>query len=297
MPAAPMPLSRLDIRAATPADGERVAAMGAALSADAGLGTSPRLSGEVFRRDGFGADPAFSCRIAEIGGEPMGYALYCHGYDSQRLCRSLYLADLHVEAAARGHGVGRSLMQAVAQDGKATGARTVMWGVLHSNLRARRFYSAIGEESTDQIGSWTGGEAFRRLATATDSVDGLALRTATSADCPLLARFFLAMPRDIGLPLPDDAAARLRSDGFGVTPAFTAVIAERAGEPIGQASFWPTYDTEASRLRGGWLSDLYVAPTARSRGVGRQLMAEVARRTAARGGSYLRWLVPANDAP
>ena len=301
MSAAPMPISRptarLDIRPATAADGERVAAMCTALSAAAGLGISPRFTSEDFRRDGFGVEPAFSCRIAEIEGEPMGYALYCHGYDAHHLSRILYLADIHVEAAARGHGVGRALMAAVAQAGRAAGARAVMWGVLNSNQRARRFYSGIGEELGDQIGTWVGGDTFRRLASATHPADGLALRTATAADCPLLERFLLALLSDIGLPPQAGAAGRLQAVGFGADPAFAAVIAERAGEPIGYALFWPTYDTEGSRLRGGWLADLYVAPAARRDGVALQLMAEVARRTSSRGGSYLRWLVPANNAP
>src|SRR5262249_2285701 len=124
-----------------------------------------------------------------------------------------------------------------------------------------------------------------------------ALRTATAADCPLLERFLLAMRHDVGLPPHDGAAARLRADGFGATPAFTTVIAERADEPVGHASFWPTYDTEAPRLRGSWLSRLSGGPTARRRGVGGQLGGEVARRTVGRGGSYLRWLVPASNAP
>lgn len=271
--------------------------MCAALSAAAGLGTSPQLTAAAFRRDGFGLDPAFSCLIAEVEGEPMGYALYCRDYDTQRLWRRLYLADLYVEAAGRARGIGRALMAAVARAGQAEGARALMWGLLSSNLRARRFYASIGEEVGDRIATWIGGEAFRGLATAVPPADGLALRTAVAANSPLLARFLLALSDEIGVSPPSDADDRLRADGFGANPAFTAVIAERAREPVGYALFWPTYDTEGSRRRGGWLSDLYVVPTARRSGVGMLLMAEVAHRTAIRGGSYLRWLVHANNAP
>jgi GNAT superfamily N-acetyltransferase len=280
-----------------PADSERVAAMCAALSAAAGLGKSPRLTAEAFRRDGFGPDPAFSCLIAEVEKEPMGYALYCGDYDTHRLWRSLYLADLYVESTGRTRGIGRALMAAVARAGRADGARAMMWGLLSSNLRARRFYASIGEELSDRIATWIGGEGFHALAAAAPPSGGLALRTAVAADGPLLARFLLAMADEIGLPRQADAAERLRADGFGADPAFTAVIAERAGAPLGYALFWPTYDTEGSRRRGGWLSDLYVVPAARRGGIGMQLMAEVARRTAARGGSYLRWLVHATNAP
>jgi GNAT superfamily N-acetyltransferase len=291
------PSARLRIHPAAPADAERTVAMCAALSAAAGLGASPRFTAEAFRRDGFGPDPAFSCLLAEDGDAAMGYALYCHDYDTERLWRRLYLADLYVEPAGRTHGIGRALMAAVAQAGQAEGARALMWGLLASNERARRFYAGIGEEVRDRIATWVGGDAFRSLAAVASGTGGPVLRAATADDAPLLERFLLATAAELGLPPPTGVAARLRADGFGAAPAFTAVIAERAGEPLGHALFWPTYDSEGSRLRGGWLSDLYVVPAARRRGVGLQLMAEVAHRTAARGGSYLRWLVQERNAP
>ena len=90
------------------------------------------------------------------------------------------------------------------------------------------------------------------------------------------------------------AAARFSADGFGPDPAFAAVIAEHAGVPAGYALFWPTYDTEWA-TRGGWLSDLYMLPQARRRGIARRLMAEAAARTATQGGRYLTWLVDAEN--
>jgi ribosomal protein S18 acetylase RimI-like enzyme len=263
--------------------------MCAGLSAAEGLGILSRFTAEAFRRDGFGSDPAFSCLIAEGEGEAMGYALYCRDYDTDRLCRSAYLADLYVETAARGQGIGRALMATVARDSRAAGARLMMWSVLKSNQTARRFYATIGEEIDDQIETGAVADRFRTLVTDVPT-DGVSLRTAAADDTPLLERFLSAMLADIGLPQRLGGAARFRADGFGRDPAFTAVIAERAGSPVGYALFWPTYDTESAR-RGGWLSDLYVAPEARRHGVARQLLAEVARHTAARDGRYLVWLV------
>jgi ribosomal protein S18 acetylase RimI-like enzyme len=293
-----MKTARLDssfrIRPATPADGPRVAAMCAGLSAAEGLGIASRFTAEAFRRDGFGPDPAFSCLIAEAPGDAIGYALSCRDYDTDRLCRSVYLADLYVETAARGRGIGRALMAAVARDGRAQGARLMMWGVLKSNQAARRFYAALGEEIGDQIETGAVADQFRNLVADGRRSDGVSLRTAEPDDAPLLARFLDAMLIDIGLPRHPGAAARFRADGFGGDPAFTAIIAERARAPVGYSIFWPTYDTE-SASRGGWLSDLYVVPEARGHGVARQLLSEVARRTAARGGRYLIWLVHASN--
>src|SRR5262245_31750930 len=128
------------IRPATPADGERVAAMCAALSAEEATGNASRLTAETFRRDGFGPQPAFACLIAEVDGQPMGYALYHDDYDTDRLCRSVFLADLYVETAARRQGVGRALMAAVAHGGQQRGAQVMMWSVLRDNLGARSVY-------------------------------------------------------------------------------------------------------------------------------------------------------------
>lgn len=288
------PNASLRIRTATPADGERVAEMCAALSAAEAAGNACHFTAAAFRRDGFGPQAAFSCLIAEAAGGVVGYALHCDDYDTDRLCRSLYLADLFVEKAARGQGVGRALMAATAAAGQQRGAQLMMWSVLTTNRPARRFYAAIGEEIHDQIETLAAGDQFDRLVAAAVPTDGLALRAATAGDCPLLARFLDGLLQEIGLEQSLGAAARFSADGFGPDPAFTAVIAEHAGAPAGYALFWPTYDTE-SATRGGWLSDLYMLPQARRRGVARRLMAEIAARTAARGGRFLTWLVHADN--
>lgn len=278
------------ICSATPADGERVAAMCAALSAEEATGNASRFTAAIFRRDGFGPRPAFACLIADVDGQTVGYALYHDDYDTDRLCRSVYLADLYVETAARGRGLGRALVAAVAQAGRRRGAQVMMWSVLRTNLAARRFYAGIGEEIDDQVETLAAGPQFDALVAAAVPTDGVTVRTATAADCPLLARFLGNMLAEIGLEQQLEATARFSADGFGTEPAFSAVIAEHTGVPAGYALFWPTYDTEWA-TRGGWLSDLYMLPQARRHGIARRLMAEVAARTAAQGGRYLTWLV------
>jgi len=278
------------IRTATPADGEQVAAMCAALSAEEGACRVSGFTAEIFRRDGFGPRPAFACLIAERDGRALGYALYHDDYDTDRLCRSVYLADLYVETAARGQGIGRALAAAVAQAGSRHDAQVMMWSVLRTNLVARRFYAGIGEEIDDQIATRAAGSQFESLVASAGPVDGVTVRSAVAADCPLLARFLGNMLAELGLDEALEATARFSADGFGTHPAFTAVIAEHEGVPAGYALFWPTYDTEWA-TRGGWLSDLYMLPQARRHGVARRLMAEVAARTAAQGGRYLTWLV------
>jgi GNAT superfamily N-acetyltransferase len=163
--------------------------MCAALSAEEATGNASRFTAETFRRDGFGPQPAFACLIAEVDGQPMGYALYHDDYDTDRLCRSVYLADLYVETAARGRGIGRVLMAAVAQTGHRRDARVMMWSVLKTSTSRPPLHAGIGEEIDDQVETLAAGPPVRCLAAAAIPADGITLRTAAAADCPALARF------------------------------------------------------------------------------------------------------------
>ncbi|WP_284164410.1 GNAT family N-acetyltransferase [Frigidibacter sp. SD6-1] len=64
---------------------------------------------------------------------------------------------------------------------------------------------------------------------------------------------------------------RLLSDGFGARPLFQALIAEEAGEPIGMILCFPEYSTHRGEP-GLFVQDLFVAPGARGRGLGRLLL-------------------------
>lgn len=83
-----------------------------------------------------------------------------------------------------------------------------------------------------------------------------------------------------------DIAAAL----FGVRPAAEAVIAEDAGEAVGFALYFHKFSTWTGR-RGLYLEDLYVTPAARGRGVGRALLAHLARIALDRGCARFEWSV------
>jgi GNAT superfamily N-acetyltransferase len=67
----------------------------------------------------------------------------------------------------------------------------------------------------------------------------------------------------------------LARDGFGKNPRFRAVIAEWDEQPAGYALFFDYYSTWAGR--GLFLEDLFVRRAFRSRGIGKALLAAVAR--------------------
>ena len=75
---------------------------------------------------------------------------------------------------------------------------------------------------------------------------------------------------------------------FGAAPLFSVLVAEVDGELVGYAFFHDSYNPEVAGPEV-WLHDVFVREHARSRGVGRRLMAAVARATLARGATTLSW--------
>ena len=134
---------RIIVRSAYPDDAEAVATMASALSAHDGYGPGA-FDAAAFRRDGFGRAAAFSVLVAGVGGAVVGYAMTYPGYGSISASRGLHLADLFVDPGARGRGVGRALVAAVARSCRDGGGDWVSWTVLAGNTRSRAFYERIG---------------------------------------------------------------------------------------------------------------------------------------------------------
>lgn len=117
-------------------------------------------------------------------------------------------------------------------------------------------------------------------------MEGLKIRAATAEDAELVAGLAAALSRHEGVPPPNFTAETFRRDGFGPDAAFATILAELGGRPLGYAISYPGYDVQ-SGTRGRHIADLYVAPEARGQGVGRALLAMVARVAKAHGGHWL----------
>jgi GNAT superfamily N-acetyltransferase len=79
-------------------------------------------------------------------------------------------------------------------------------------------------------------------------------------------------------------------DGFGPRPRFRALIAEWQGQVAGYALFFEFYSTFQGRA-GLFLEDIFVRPDYRAKGVGTQLLAEVAKIAWEESYFCLRWEV------
>lgn len=77
---------------------------------------------------------------------------------------------------------------------------------------------------------------------------------------------------------------------FGPDPRAFCDIGEWNGEPVGFALWFYNFSTFRGR-HGIYLEDLFVRPAARGRGVGKALLARLARRCVAEGLARLEWSV------
>jgi GNAT superfamily N-acetyltransferase len=100
----------------------------------------------------FGARPAAEVLIAELAGAPVGFALFFPSYSTFLAKPGLYLEDLFVRPAARGKGVGRALMSALARIAVARDYGRFEWSVLDWNEPALRFYRSLGAKPQSE---WT----------------------------------------------------------------------------------------------------------------------------------------------
>ena len=120
---------------------------------------------ELLRASLFGSRAAAEVVLALEGEAPAGFALFFHNYSTFLARRGLYLEDLFVFPAFRGHGVGRALLSHLARLALERGCGRFEWAVLDWNVDAIRFYESVGAVP---MSDWTvyrvAGDALATLA-------------------------------------------------------------------------------------------------------------------------------------
>lgn len=121
----------------------------------------------------------------------------------------------------------------------------------------------------------------------------IAVREAVPADAPVLAELLRAINDEPGLHPERITAESVRHDLIG-DPRVALLVAEAKGVVAGFVSGHPFYDSASSRW-GMVIGDIYVAPEARRRGIGRALVAALAAHAARDGGAFLWWAADLGD--
>jgi len=105
----------------------------------------------------------------------------------------------------------------------------------------------------------------------------LKLRKAVPDDIPLILSFIRELAEYERAPNGVSCTEKdLHRDGFGPSPKFRVIIAEWSGEPAGMAFFFYNYSTWQGRP-GIFIEDLFVRSQFRDKGIGRELMARLAK--------------------
>ena len=126
--------------------------------------TSVKTTEADLLRDGFGDTRRFECLIAELDGAVVGFALFFANYSTWEGRAGIYLEDLYVDTAARGHGLGQALMTALAAVAKERDCDRIDLAVLDWNP-TRDFYHAIDCQHMDEwLPYRLSGDAIRTLA-------------------------------------------------------------------------------------------------------------------------------------
>ena len=142
----------LSIRPATSADLSLIAQFIRDLAEYEKLAHEVRFDEAVLGERLFGARPYAEVLIGEIDGSPQGFALFFHNFSTFEGKPGVYLEDLFVRPEARGSGLGKALLAALAQIAIERDCARLEWWVLDWNDPAIRFYKKLGAKPMDE---WT----------------------------------------------------------------------------------------------------------------------------------------------
>lgn len=88
--------------------------------------------------------------LIEAGGETVGYIALCFGYTIEFAGLDAFIDEFYIAAAQRGRGLGRLVLERVADEAKRCAVRALHLEVARTNGAAARLYSACGFSARDK---------------------------------------------------------------------------------------------------------------------------------------------------
>src|SRR5262245_53663556 len=148
---------RLTVRSATPNEAPMILSFitrKSQFDRDMGSFTGTlQTSEDKIRHTLFGPTPFAYFLLAELAGQPVGFALYYFHYSSFAGQPSLWLDDLYVETDKRSQGAGAALMRVLAQTAQDHQCTHIAWTADTRNTRGLKFYARLGATLTEQQGN------------------------------------------------------------------------------------------------------------------------------------------------
>jgi GNAT superfamily N-acetyltransferase len=154
------------VRPARPSDIPRIHQLVVDLAAYERAADQVRATPEQLQAALFGPAPAAHAQVVDVGGEVVGFALWFLNFSTWEGVHGIYLEDLYVQPEHRGSGLGKALLQALAEIAEQRGYARLEWSVLDWNTPSIEFYRSLGAAP---MTGWTvfrlSGAALRAVGT------------------------------------------------------------------------------------------------------------------------------------
>lgn len=103
-----------------------------------------RATADQLRAALFAPSPAVHALVVEAEDEVVGFALWFLNFSTWEGVHGIYLEDLYVAPSHRGTGLGKALLQALAEIAVQRGYARFEWSVLDWNAPSIAFYQGLG---------------------------------------------------------------------------------------------------------------------------------------------------------
>lgn len=134
----------LVLRFAEPADIPAIFDLIQALAEYEKLSHAVTGSPQALKEHLFGSPKYAEVILAELAGQTVGFALFLHNYSTFLTKPGIYLEDLFVLPAYRRQGIGKALLNKLAQIAVERDCGRLEWSVLDWNEPALAFYRRMG---------------------------------------------------------------------------------------------------------------------------------------------------------